>query len=492
MTSAYHFPDLPASSVDTAGLGPAEAGLAREINHWTHARWLTLEHLLTRCCKRPVARLEPKLRAVLLTAGAQLLFIDRLPVYAVIDEAVELAKRRVRGGAAGLTNAALHRLAAVIGRDTSREGASFERTNVVGAEGGEESERDGGRGETANSGDASGWRPARDVLPVPAGVLELAEPWLPHADNHVAHLAAACSVPEALVRDWIDRHGFATTLKLAHHAVLDPPTFVWPGTSADESARLWQPGDGPVSAWLAADPRRRVQDPGSARAMSLLDRLDAPPATVLDYCAGRGTKTRQLTARYARAAAAGADADAGAIDQAAGAADTAASTPVRITATDADAARFADLAAWAAAYHDHRSDDPTAPRVEATDPEAALRGDLREGTSRRYALVLLDVPCSNTGVLARRPEARYRFGRAAIEQLVALQREVVEAALPSLAEGGHLLYVTCSIDPRENEEQVAWIAQRAGLSLVAEHRLLPSDQPGAAYHDGGYAALLKR
>ncbi|MBP7275188.1 MAG: 16S rRNA (cytosine(967)-C(5))-methyltransferase RsmB [Kiritimatiellae bacterium] len=103
--------------------------------------------------------------------------------------------------------------------------------------------------------------------------------------------------------------------------------------------------------------------------------------------------------------------------------------------------------------------------------------------------ILLDAPCSNTGVLRRRPAARWRFNAEALAASRALQRELLDALAPRLRPGGRIVYSTCSLEAEENEEQVRSFLQRhADFALDGEVRCLPQTD-GC---DGAYAARLKR
>lgn len=107
--------------------------------------------------------------------------------------------------------------------------------------------------------------------------------------------------------------------------------------------------------------------------------------------------------------------------------------------------------------------------------------------------VLLDVPCSNTGVLARRPDARWRFGPKSQQTLGAIQRELLEKGSGHVRAGGTLVYSTCSIEPDENQQRVrAFLKGHDGWSLEEEHLTFP--RPGAEQGsvDGGFAARLRR
>jgi 16S rRNA (cytosine967-C5)-methyltransferase len=104
--------------------------------------------------------------------------------------------------------------------------------------------------------------------------------------------------------------------------------------------------------------------------------------------------------------------------------------------------------------------------------------------------ILIDVPCSNSGVLARRPEARYASG---LDCLLKLQRDILEDTLPWLGSDGLLVYSTCSVWPEENELQIRqFMDRRPGLELVAQNSILPSSSDPQNYHDGGYFAVLRK
>jgi len=110
-------------------------------------------------------------------------------------------------------------------------------------------------------------------------------------------------------------------------------------------------------------------------------------------------------------------------------------------------------------------------------------------------LVVLDVPCTNTGVLPRRPEARYRFTRARLDSLLELQREIAAGALPLLSPHGAVLYATCSLEPAENARQAEWLRRRGGLAVAVERQRFPEGRPGdpaTAYVDGGFHSVAVR
>ena len=110
-------------------------------------------------------------------------------------------------------------------------------------------------------------------------------------------------------------------------------------------------------------------------------------------------------------------------------------------------------------------------------------------------LVVIDAPCSNTGVLARRVEARYRFGPSSTQSLIDCQRQLVADSIPLLSDNGHLLYTTCCLQPAENEDLARWVRRWHPLREVRSDLRLPAGVPGgdpAAYMDGGFSCLLQR
>ena len=82
-------------------------------------------------------------------------------------------------------------------------------------------------------------------------------------------------------------------------------------------------------------------------------------------------------------------------------------------------------------------------------------------------LVLLDAPCLGTGTLRRRPDAKWRKTPAALAELVALQRELLDAAATLVAPGGTLVYSTCSLEAEENVEQARAFSSRSGWTVEA-------------------------
>lgn len=106
-----------------------------------------------------------------------------------------------------------------------------------------------------------------------------------------------------------------------------------------------------------------------------------------------------------------------------------------------------------------------------------------------FDAVLLDVPCSNSGVLQRRVDARWRLCPEEMTRLAALQLCILEQGSAALRPGGRLVYSTCSIDREEDRAVVdAFLAVHKDFVLVDEYLALPHRELA----DGAYAALLRR
>jgi 16S rRNA (cytosine967-C5)-methyltransferase len=132
--------------------------------------------------------------------------------------------------------------------------------------------------------------------------------------------------------------------------------------------------------------------------------------------------------------------------------------------------------------------------------EAALVcGDAAEPANwwdgKQFDRILADVPCSASGVVRRHPDIKWLRRPSDIESFAVQQAQILEALWPLLAAGGKLLYATCSIFARENQQVIgAFLARHAEAAQIAlsapdlnNGQLLPNDR-----HDGFFYALLQK
>jgi len=105
----------------------------------------------------------------------------------------------------------------------------------------------------------------------------------------------------------------------------------------------------------------------------------------------------------------------------------------------------------------------------------------------KFDRVLIDAPCSNTGVFSRRVEARWRLKEKDINKLTTLQYSILKTGAAMLKPGGYLVYSTCSIEPEENQDIIKkFLNNESQFYLDAEEGYLPSMNGG----DGGYMARV--
>lgn len=199
----------------------------------------------------------------------------------------------------------------------------------------------------------------------------------------------------------------------------------------------------------------QVQDPTSARVVEAL--ALSRGQRVLDRCCGVGTKTMQILERV------GADG--------------------QIVAVDSATARL-----------DVLNELLRQRGVSNVSTHAGKSLDAAGLCGQTFERILVDAPCSNSGVLMRRAEARYHQSEQSIASLRKVQTELLRDTLTVLAPGGRLVYATCSIWDEENGAVVRdALAGSEGLRLVSVATTLPSLIDDARqHHDGGFVAVIER
>ena len=104
--------------------------------------------------------------------------------------------------------------------------------------------------------------------------------------------------------------------------------------------------------------------------------------------------------------------------------------------------------------------------------------------------ILIDAPCSGLGTLARHPDARWRMNQDNIQQLVAVQSQLLNSLAPLLKNGGKLVYSTCTIHPEENSHQIKnFLQSKSEFLLEYEKQIWPGEGDNG---DGFYIAVLNK
>ncbi|MBC8245551.1 MAG: 16S rRNA (cytosine(967)-C(5))-methyltransferase RsmB [Verrucomicrobia bacterium] len=188
-----------------------------------------------------------------------------------------------------------------------------------------------------------------------------------------------------------------------------------------------------------------VQDPSTLLAVALLD--PRPSQAVLDLCAAPGGKTCHIAGRM--------------------------NNTGQLHALDISESRLKLLR-------------ENCGRMRVT---CATLGQADAAATGEYDRILVDVPCSNTGVMRRRLDLRWRFSPSEAKRLADEQFKLLGQAAERAKPDGQLVYSTCSIEPEENEQLVArFLEANLEWQLAAERSLHPVDD----HTDGAYAARLTR
>ena len=289
-------------------------------------------------------------------------------------------------------------------------------------------------------------------------------------DMKVSQPALGWSHPEWLVERWRKQFGEENTRRLLEWNNTPPKTFARVNTLKTDAAKLierWREEnvqfDFCMRDWtgenlafeLKSHPPLNslgsfragafyLQDPSTLLAPALLGAQ--PGETILDLCAAPGGKTTLIAQQMNNAG--------------------------KIVAHDTFADRLKQIRENCA-------------RLDVTCAEVTATFNFQPATFDR---VLVDAPCSNTGVMRRRVDLRWLIQPTEIERLRATQLALLKQAATVLKPGGIMVYSTCSLEPGENFEVVkSFLAENPGFKLETERQLLPF----ADGVDGAYVAKLK-
>jgi 16S rRNA (cytosine967-C5)-methyltransferase len=384
----------------------------------------------------PIDRIQKKLLNIICVGCYELIYSPSTQQYSVINEAAENAKAIAGTKQVGFVNALLRKITRHIkNRQIELSQAEAKRTLVQCAETGCEFDAD----------------------------------FLPDFETEPAEfLSVVFSLPRWLVTDWFGEFGKEQARQICLAQNRRPSIYIRPNslkTTAQELVKLFDK-DGieleivPDEAVLRIkSPQAITQLPGFEEGLFIVQDLTAsravgllaprPGWTILDLCAAPGVKTTQLAEVTGDAA--------------------------KIIATDIDAERLKKV-------------KENSSRLGINSIEVVPYKQLAD---IKFDCILLDVPCSNTGVLARRIEARYRIRPEAVTELAETQIELLERAAELLKPQGTICYSTCSIQKQENGELVReFLDKNPGFNIEVEQLTLPSAE--GFDRDGGYTAVLSR
>ena len=280
--------------------------------------------------------------------------------------------------------------------------------------------------------------------------------------GHDQFLSAWYSCPQWLARMWLNSYGKEHTQAFLQATLSAPPLGVRINRAHAQAATLrknLQPLQQDSSNWgfaLTQWPEflQHAVAEGAATRQSLAAQkimhslgVEHWPSPVLDACAGRGGKTYLMSEQGKN-----------------------------VWASDVNVFRLRQLKAEGA-------------RLGFDIPAFRSQGQGPYPLRQTPRTIFLDVPCSGLGVLSRRPDIKWKRTAADCAGLVRLQEEILRAAADLLTSGGCLVYVTCTLNPEENEKQIERFASlRPEFSRLRQSQSEPAEGLGEFF----YGAVLRK
>ena len=419
------------------------SGQATDIVFGVIRNQTALDSVITKCGSIEPERVKPSIWNLLRIGVYELVYAPKTAEYAIINEAVELAGQKGTKKTAGFINAILRAVQKNIqSRQVSLSGADPRKTLPQDPQ--------------------NGCAFTTDLLPDPK-------------KESANHLSKAFSLPNWLVAEWLHAYSPQQTRDICCASNRHPSVILQPNTlriSAKQlHHQLTQQGldceinseqtacclkhSGPINKMPEfLDGIFLIQDSTAANAMKCLNAQ--PGWNILDLCAAPGGKSIALSMQIQ---------DKGCI-----------------LASDSDKKRLQKVR-------------QNAERMRISAIEIVMPTHITQKLKKLSALdaVILDVPCSNTGVLARRVEARRRLRKNDITPLLKTQAQLLQQAAAFCQQQTKLVYSTCSIQPEENQQQIRqFMKHHTQFKLITEKLTLPAVQTEMEFdHDGGYVAVMQ-
>lgn len=422
---------------------PEQVAFALELALGVMRHRLTLARLVRELLTGGWQTLPPDIRHILLVGAYQLLYLDSIPEYAAVSEAVAQARRAGHARLGKLVNGVLRNVQRHIA-ERVKWSADVPRRRAI--------------------------RYAYDKAVVLTTDL-LADP----AEDPVGYLSIATSLPTEIVTRWIHAFGKEQAERICWASQWRPPVVLRPNRLKTDGARLlatlkeegiegeldkesdsvFVAGAGGITHWKAfREGLCQVQDVTAQQAVIAAQLR--PGKIVFDLAAGAGTKSTQAAEIM--------------------------KNDGLVIAHDVAVDRLDRIAANAGRLG-----------IEIIE---VVRPDGLEAILADYDLdvILVDVPCSNTGVFARRPEAKYRQTPQSLASLKKQQIEILRRAMALGVDAGasRIVYSTCSIEPEEDEQVIQEVLTGQSEWIVTDaHLFQPTFKgPITSWRDGGYVAVI--
>ncbi|MCG6154856.1 RsmB/NOP family class I SAM-dependent RNA methyltransferase [Rubinisphaera margarita] len=394
----------------------------------------TIDHILKKCIARPADQVQEQLWTLLQMGASELLFGPTDVQHAAIDETVELCRLLDHDNWTQFANGVLRGVQRLMSEEVSDKPSA-----------------------RAYPLTAKEYRVLQeDIFPDPA-------------ENLTQYAGIAFSLSDPILREWSRRYEPDVLLTLCGATLRPAPMSVRVNRLAvepEEWLKKCQTQGIEVTPTEFAgsyliETRTRLSDlPGFAEGEFVVQDSTAtmaarmlnpyPGGRVLDLCAGPGTKTTQLAELM--------------LDR-------------------------GELVACEVAPHRIEQIEDNIRRLNLTCIQThQIERNSPEIPGEPFEAILVDAPCSNTGVLGKRPEARWRYSIPELHLLNELQMQLLDSAASYTTEDGRIVYSTCSIEPKENEGLVTrWLEQHPEFRCTDMAHRLPDGQ-----RDGGFCARLER
>lgn len=359
-------------------LKPADFNLAYEITQGVKRKSLSLDHFLSQLQEK--IKLKESEKILLHMALYQFLFMEKIPLYAICDETIKLAKKHCRKERLSFLNALLRK---------------FEKTSF----------------------------------------------FLPKGQD-LKSLSIFYSYPEYFITKLIDDVGLDQTKEILEIQNQNYPLFARARKGEfviiDSKKKLDE---------IKEDSNYYIQNPTFFHLIQDLVKVTPKPKSILDLCASPGGKLLLASEIYPQA---------------------------KLYANDLPN-KIARLKENCEKYQ--------------IDPVLFSEDATQFSSDQKFDLIILDLPCSNSGVLHKRAEARWRIIPENLIQLNDLQEKILQNALSLLSKDGVIWYLTCSILSIENQKLIETFIQNGKVSLLGKMHTIYPDREG---HDGGFGCVLKK
>lgn len=373
--------------------------LAREIAYGTARMALALDYLATQLTNKKKLSLKLKEKVLLRTALYQHFYLERIPLYALVNETIEIGKKYCHESFVKFLNASLRRLSEV-------------------------------------------------------------EPELPKGET-VPELSIRYSYPAYYVQELVQNFGLDKAEQIMKVGNQPSPMMfrIRPRSKRhiDEidgidlltgtRAPIGILNDVTLIGEIVDSSNYYIQNVTPAELIHVLSQECKEPTKILDLCSSPGGKLIGVHDQFPKA---------------------------ELFANDVSADKLKPLSENCAKYG-----------VSAT--LSSCRGE-QFPVDQTFDIVILDVPCSNSGVLNKRPEARWRLSQKTLEHLEEIQHQLLKHALELIAEDGEIWYMTCSILKKENVRFIQRVCDLYSLEVRMQEAILPND----IGWDGGFACALRR